>query len=631
MHEIALINMPFASLRFPSLALTQVHAVVDRELAGRARAEVLYLNHDFARYLGVDFYQRIAVDMEAPYNGLGDWFFRQAAFPDLEDNTALYFQRYFPHRSEDNEKLKARILDKRPGLVEILDQLIDRYALDRRDLIGFTSMFSQNVASFAMARRIKERNPGAVVVMGGANCESPMGREIVNLVEPVDFVFSGTGLRSFPDFVRCLLDGDEDGLQRINGVLSKTNEATQTLRSSVGDEMPLDSLPVEIDYDPFLDLLTKNFPGSQVEPILPFETSRGCWWGERAHCTFCGLNGVTMAYRSMDAVRAGQLIRSLFKYSDRASRLQCVDNIMPKHYPQQVFSGLETPERMTIFYEVKVDLTDQDMRWLSEARVKEVQPGIEALATSTLKLMRKGTTAFQNVRFLMDCVRYDIFPDWSLLVGFPGEKEEVYEKYLEDIPTLVHLPPPSGVYPIRPDRFSPYHTNADDYGLDLQPSDFYELVYPFDKASLANLAYFFRDHNFSAEYFTAMVRRIDELREMVELWRSRWSTEDHELPPMLYRMDRDGTTVVYDSRAGTPVVHEVSPAGLDVLQSLGRPRRRRDLVADLGRAAGVDPEAELAALRAMGLIFEERGQAFSLVLSEKPSASERLAGWSWAA
>ena len=28
------------------------------------------------------------------------------------------------------------------------------------------------------------------------------------------------------------------------------------------------------------------------------ETARGCWWGERQHCTFCGLNGATMAFRS---------------------------------------------------------------------------------------------------------------------------------------------------------------------------------------------------------------------------------------------------------------------------------------------------------------------------------------------
>ena len=40
------------------------------------------------------------------------------------------------------------------------------------------------------------------------------------------------------------------------------------------------------------------------QPSVFVETSRGCWWGERMHCTFCGLNGATMAYRSKSAPRA---------------------------------------------------------------------------------------------------------------------------------------------------------------------------------------------------------------------------------------------------------------------------------------------------------------------------------------
>ena len=30
----------------------------------------------------------------------------------------------------------------------------------------------------------------------------------------------------------------------------------------------------------------------------PRETSRGCWWGEKRQCTFCGLNGGSIAFRA---------------------------------------------------------------------------------------------------------------------------------------------------------------------------------------------------------------------------------------------------------------------------------------------------------------------------------------------
>ena len=49
-----------------------------------------------------------------------------------------------------------------------------------------------------------------------------------------------------------------------------------------------------------------------------------------------------------------------------------------------------------------------------DAMVLEVQPGIESLSTSTLKLMRKGTTAFQNIRFFFlvpeDCCTEHQYP-----------------------------------------------------------------------------------------------------------------------------------------------------------------------------------------------------------------------------
>lgn len=82
--------------------------------------------------------------------------------------------------------------------------------------------------------------------------------------------------------------------------------------------------------------------------------------------------------------------------------------------------------------------------------------------------MKKGTTVFQNLNLLRWCFTYEISPIWNLLVGFPGEGEEIYRRYLEILPLLFHLPPPSGVYPVRFDRFSPYHNHPEAYARSLQ-------------------------------------------------------------------------------------------------------------------------------------------------------------------
>jgi len=195
MYEVVLINMPFASCTIPSIALAQLKAVVDTQMAGRASARVGYLCHDLADYLGEERYRFVSNSMQPLNCGFGDWFFRQAAWPDLPDNTEAYSMRYLRGRDEGNAMMRELIDKFRPGLDALLDNLIDRYALDRAGMVGFTSMFMQNVASFALARKIKARNPNVVTVIGGANCEYPMGRVLAQRIPFFDAVF----------FIGCLV------------------------------------------------------------------------------------------------------------------------------------------------------------------------------------------------------------------------------------------------------------------------------------------------------------------------------------------------------------------------------------------------------------------------------------------
>jgi ribosomal peptide maturation radical SAM protein 1 len=610
MYRIALINMPFANLSMPSIALTQLKTVVESKFKDQVSVGVDYLNHDFANYLGFDFYGLIIGTADSQNAGLGDWFFRQTAFPDLPNNAGAYLSRYFPFRTAEMNTLKSRTLEKRRGLDHFLDSLISKYALDQADVVGFTSMFMQSAASFSLARKIKERNSKVTIVMGGANCESPMGQVIVKYVDPIDYVFSGPALRSFPEFVEYGLNQEVWKRGSIKGVFTKKNYLFQSGPEAIGEELSID-VPVDLDYQPFLRTLEENFPQSEVEPILLFETSRGCWWGERAHCTFCGLNGVSMAYRAMSPELALKQFDSLFKFAPKVSRLEAVDNILPKSYLQEVLPFVKTPESMSIFYEVKADLSESDVQLLARARVKFIQPGIESLATSTLKLMKKGTSAFRNLSLLKFCAKYEIKPDWNLLIGFPGEREEVYRKYVDDLPLLTHLPPPTGVYPVRFDRYSPYFMKAQEYELDLHPLDYYSLIYPFPEEALDNLAYYFADIR-ESEYAQTMAKWVGRIRERVNRWVAAWKNSGHATPQLTMRRNGEGT-LIYDSRSEQPIEYRVADATKNVLDFLaGRPRD----VDDVARAFnGFDAAQEVAFLREKGLVFQEGDRFLSLVLN----------------
>lgn len=611
MYKIALINMPFADLAMPSIALTQLRAVVEQRFKDQVSIDIYYLNHDFAMYLGLELYDRITHSADSQNAGLGDWFFRQTAFPELANNAGVYLSRYFPFHTEEMNKLKSGLLEKRRGLDQFLDSLIAAYRFDQVQLVGFTSMFQQSAAAFSMARRLKECESKPIVVMGGANCESPMGQVIVKEVTPVDYVFSGPGLKSFPDFVQHCLNGEPGRASAIKGVFTKRNYIFQSGADAIGEELSID-VPVELDYRQFLYNLTQNFPEGEVDPILLFETSRGCWWGERAHCTFCGLNGVSMAYRAMSPDRALKQFESLFEFAPQVSRMDAVDNILPKSYFKEVLPHIKTPENVSLFYEVKADLSESDVQTLANARVRIIQPGIESLATSTLKLMKKGTSAFRNLALLKFCATYGIEPLWNLLIGFPGEGADVYRKYIDDLPLLTHLYPPSGVYPVRFDRYSPYFMKAKEYGLDLHPLDYYSLIYPFPAEALNDLAYYFADVNIGAEYAQTVSQWIGKIREKIDCWHEVWKSHDDHPVLLLYK--HGDQHMIRDSRSGELKEYPITAVSARILNLMADTKRIGDVNKEFTNGSSIDAAKEIAVLREKGLLFEEDNRFMSLPL-----------------
>jgi ribosomal peptide maturation radical SAM protein 1 len=307
-----------------------------------------------------------------------------------------------------------------------------------------------------------------------------------------------------------------------------------------------------------------------------------------------------------------ELFKGLFRFSGRVSRLTSVDNILPKNYLTHVLPFLDTPPDMEIFYEVKADLSEQEIAVLAKAGVKQIQPGIEALATSTLKLMKKGTTVFQNVKFLKTCALYGIKPHWNLLLGFPGEGPESYRRYVEILPLLTHLDPPAGAFPVRFDRFSPYFYKAQEYGLDLHPLDFYSMVYPLEAGDLKDFAYYFTDRNIAADYFVTMAKWISKVRAKVVEWQTRWSDPKFRVAPRLYF--KEDSSVIYDSRSGSVVENFVGPAGKSILEYLTKPTRMEELVKVFTAEAGFDVTKEITSLQSKRLVLQEGDRLMSLVL-----------------
>ncbi len=616
--------MPFAKFSAISLALTQLELILKTKFGSRIQIETHYLNMDFAQYVG-----DLAI-YDHPYSSYGttrasDWFFRQLAFPGIPDNTDEYLHKYYPDNNTETRKIRKFLAEGRRDLGRVLNGYIDKYNLLDADIVGFTIFFSEACSSFAMARLLKERKPEITTIVGGASCEGETAQVYAEQVKAMDYVFSGPALVSLPRFIEHRLSGKPTQCNHINGVLSKTNKAfwhtpkncceetpaSETgMISTTGDELDINTNLI-LDYNGFLDKFEEKFPDGKINPILIFETSRGCKWGEHQQCTFCGMSGMMTRYRTLTADNALIQFKSLYKYVPRARHFVASDNMLPENYAKEVFPFLEPPAaKIEIKYQSRPTIPAKDMDTLCRAGITRIQPGIEALSTSTLKLMRKGTTAFRNIQFLKDSSRHPLTLDWNILIYSPGEEETVYEKYLHDIPLLYHLPPPKTFFPIMFVKFSDYFEHAKEYGLDLHPQDCYAMIFPFETSDIRRLAYRFVDNNSND---IRMNEWIDRLNTAVSRWHARWINSDGKVQSRLCLLPNVPTPTIYDSRSGDVIEYTISETAKLILDQLERPADRDTLVKNFSniQASGVDMEIEF--LRGKGLLFEENGRYLSLI------------------
>jgi ribosomal peptide maturation radical SAM protein 1 len=197
-------------------------------------------------------------------------------------------------------------------------------------------------------------------------------------------------------------------------------------------------------------------------------------------------------------------------------QIAAVDNIMDLQYFKELLPELKRRKlKLHLFYEVKANMTKEQVKLLSEAGVTMIQPGIESLHQKMLTLMRKGVSPLQNVQLMKWCKQYGVTPSWNLLYGFPGESAREYEEMLPLIESLFHLPPPDGYGPIRLDRFSPYFMNPASFGLvNTRPMKVYRYIYPFPETELADIAYFYDyQHGDGLNPETYISPTLDKLEE----------------------------------------------------------------------------------------------------------------------
>lgn len=548
---VQFVLMPWAAVVRPSIGLSLLKARLSE--AG-VQSTIRYSNLRFVSEVGFD--ANALVERAHAHSFLGDWVFGERAFPgwkpeipgkdqDLEVSGHQPTDWYL----KDPERYEEVLWMLRRQAGRFVTREAEQILENDPQIVGCSSTFQQHVPSLALLREIKRLAPAVTTIIGGANCEMGMGLTTLKEFKWIDFVASGEADDTIVPFCQAVLKGEgEIPVDEVPlGILGQAHleAGTYDLKGSLiprGTVADLDTLPTP-DYSDFFHELEDCSAGAHIQPGLLAETSRGCWWGAVSHCTFCGLNGDSMTYRSK---KPEKVLAEFHQLSEdwKINGIEVVDNIIDNKYLKTVLPVLEKEGApFFLFYETKANLRREQVAQMARGGIRFIQPGIESLHDSLLSLMAKGTSATGNIQLLKYAREYGLGVSWSLLAGFPGEEDEWHDSVADMVPRLEHLSPPSTVFQVRYDRFSPYHSSPARYGIDLIPFEGYQRVYPISSSGIENLAYFFTDRN--------QVNRIRDLpggRRLIEaaqLWKYHFY---RGIPSILSMVDKPDGIEFFDTR-----------------------------------------------------------------------------------
>jgi ribosomal peptide maturation radical SAM protein 1 len=605
LKPVALVSMPTLSARFPSFQLGLLKPVLE---AQGIPAQTFSLFMYFGTHVG---WRLNEVISDVYPSMVGEWIWTKAAFGDFADDDE-YFRIYEANLAGICERAGCTLEDLRrvrevaaPAFIDFCVESVD---WTRFGLVGFSVVFQQTLASVALARALKEKHPDIPVIMGGASFEDDIAEEIMRGCPQVDYVHCGDAEDSFPEMIRRLYRGDS--MRGLKGVMWRGENDSIEYAGRAPNLSDMNRTPTP-DFDEYFYARREGkydiHPGAKGV-LIPIETARGCWWGVKNHCTFCGLNRAGMEFRakSVDNV-IGQLESLSRRYG--IFDFNAIDNIIAPEYIDSLFGRLtEANADIRLHYEVRPSLSREQLKRMRRGGLFSIQPGVESLSTHVLKLMRKHTTGMRNLELIKWSTYYGINNLYNILVRFPGERVEDYKLHCEIIPKIHHWQPPWAVARARADRGSPMFTEPETQTItSLRPAPCYDFLFPKDRFDLQRVSYYFehdmRDALPDEEH--------EELFRHVAFWQQRW--QEKPRPYLRYRKSLS-TIRVEDARWRRVRVQTFSDEPAALYEFCADARTRKEIDARFDGAAWT--EEALGDFLQRDLMVHLDGRYLSLALPE---------------
>ena len=282
-----------------------------------------------------------------------------------------------------------------------------------------------------ITKKAKEQFPEVINIWGGYFAANQYR---VCMGSPyVDFVINGPGDRAFPDLLDALENGQP--YEFIPNLIyqAEDGEILKTPKEKLLDQDKLPALPYAFldQFYPVKNYLTNTFLGKHT---LAYHSSIGCPF----KCSFCAVVPIYNArWRAKSAENVYQdVLRVKEKYG--ADSIEFHDNnFFVSEKRTAAFAQLMLHENMNWWGEARIDTmdgySDETLQLLSDSGCKMIFFGAETGNDELLKELDKGgrQSAKQIVDFAKRLKQFNIIPEYSFVLGFPGKSEAAVWKQIE--------------------------------------------------------------------------------------------------------------------------------------------------------------------------------------------------------
>ena len=628
-NPIALIAPPWPLYNRPSIQLGALKAYLQSTHAGLAvDARHFYLQ--VAQSLGYPLYQQIS-----ERTWLAESIYAALLFPDRFEIVEALFKREAGSKPDLKKIGLAQITSR---VEQTTQAFLSGLRWDNYMLAGISVSLCQLTSALYLVKRFKQRYPGLTIVLGGSSFAGNHAGKIFNLFPEVNAVVNGEGEMPLSQIIDRLQAGDDPAdLPPMAGVITPGSIDGQKDEAPFDQLEHLNQLPPP-DYDDYFELLKSFAPPKVFFPVLPVETSRGCWWqsagplpagtacqptaGHASGCAFCNLNRQWQGYRYKDA---GAVVEEIDHLTARHEVLavSVVDNVLPKKSSQTVFKKLVNLKKdLHLFAEIRANTSAAELEVMKAAGVQELQIGIEALSTSLLKKLHKGTRAIQNLEIMRDCEALGIENSSNLILHFPTSDEQDVAETLRNLDFALPF------RPLKTVNFwlgleSPvwHHPNA--YGI--------KAVYNHPNWSRLFPVRYYRNMQFAIQAYRGdlgLQRKLwRPVKKKVAWWQKSYAALRRESPTssiLSFRDGRDFLIINQRRYQAEAVKHRLVGTSRLIYLFCMRHRSLRQICSRFPAFAEDKILAFLNMMTAKKLMFEEKGRYLSLAVPARRDKNRRL-------